>query len=318
VASLGETLRAARLARNLSLEQAEQACRVRRAFLEAFEAERYERLPPRAYAQGLLTVYARYLGLDPLPLIRLLPPEPAPEPEVLAPPPASGRPPWRVATFLGAVLLAVAAGHAYFQSLAAGPPPEQRNDPIIIAIPTATNTPVPATPSPAVTASPAPTSSPSPSPTASLTPTATTAALVALPLLTGQTLAQALGALQSMGLQGTMEQRSSTQVPAGIVIEQQPAPGSRIPQGDTVSLVVSRGPPPVSVPNIIGRSEAEARRVLLEAGLRPGQYTNYQGRADLQPQILGRVCVGCVLSSTPAPAAEVPPGTEVLLAVRKE
>jgi len=321
VANLGDTLRAARINRKLTLDDAEQACRVRRNFLEALEDQRYDLLPPRAYAQGLLTVYARYLGLDPYPLIRLLPPEPGVEPEVLAPPPQPPQAPWRVGVIIGLVLLAAAGGYAYVQGMVAGPPSQPRDDPLIITIPTVLSSPSPtaaAAGSPSPVASPSPAATPSPVATVTPSPTATVAALVSLPSLTGQQLSAALGALQSMGLTGVTEQRTSGQVPAGIVMEQQPAPGSRIPQGETVLLVVSRGPPPVTVPNIVGRPEAEGRAALVAAGVRPGQFTNYQGRAQLTPAELGRVCVGCVLSTTPGAGAEVPPGTDVFLAVRRE
>ena len=42
---LGQRFRAAREAKGLSLAQAEEATRIRRAFLEALEEERYEALP---------------------------------------------------------------------------------------------------------------------------------------------------------------------------------------------------------------------------------------------------------------------------------
>jgi hypothetical protein len=317
MANLGDTLRAARISRKLTLDDAEQACRVRRNFLEALEDERYDLLPPRAYAQGLLTVYARYLGLDPYPLIRLLPPEPEAEPEVLAPPPPPPQAPWRVGVIIGLVLLAAAGGYAYVQGMVAGPPSQPRDDPLIITVPTVAASPS-AVPPPSPAASPPPAATPSPVATATPSPTATAVVLVSLPTLTGQQLSAAMGALQSMGLTGVVEQRTSAQVPAGTVMEQQPSSGSRIPQGDTVLLVVSRGPPPVTVPNVVGRPEAEGRAALVAAGVRPGQFTNYQGRAQLTPAELGRVCVGCVLSTTPASGTEVPPGTEVLIAVRRE
>jgi cytoskeleton protein RodZ len=61
---LGEELRKAREARDLSLEKAEQQTRIRVKFLEAMEQGNYAALPSPVHARGFLRNYARYLGLD--------------------------------------------------------------------------------------------------------------------------------------------------------------------------------------------------------------------------------------------------------------
>lgn len=61
---LGNRLREAREKRGLSLAQAEEMTRIRRAFLEALEEERFEVLPGDVYARGFIRNYARFLGLD--------------------------------------------------------------------------------------------------------------------------------------------------------------------------------------------------------------------------------------------------------------
>ena len=48
----------------LSLPQAAKALRMRESVLEAFEDGDFERLPALGYAQGMISSYARYLGLD--------------------------------------------------------------------------------------------------------------------------------------------------------------------------------------------------------------------------------------------------------------
>jgi len=48
----------------------EDATRIRRIFLEALEEERFDELPPDVYARGFLRNYARFLGLDPDPLLK--------------------------------------------------------------------------------------------------------------------------------------------------------------------------------------------------------------------------------------------------------
>jgi cytoskeletal protein RodZ len=61
---IGKTLRHARTARGVELEEVERATKVRVKFLAAMEEDRWEELPAPAYARGFLDIYARYLGLD--------------------------------------------------------------------------------------------------------------------------------------------------------------------------------------------------------------------------------------------------------------
>ncbi|MGQ9556827.1 MAG: helix-turn-helix domain-containing protein [Desulfurispora sp.] len=61
--SVGLKLRQARERLGLSLEDAENATKIRRKYLEALENEAYQQLPGTVYARGFLRNYARYLGL---------------------------------------------------------------------------------------------------------------------------------------------------------------------------------------------------------------------------------------------------------------
>lgn len=63
--SLGKYLKAERELRNLSLEETAKFTKIRKQFLKAIEEDRYELLPPAIYVKGFLTIYAKYLGLDP-------------------------------------------------------------------------------------------------------------------------------------------------------------------------------------------------------------------------------------------------------------
>jgi eukaryotic-like serine/threonine-protein kinase len=54
--------------------------------------------------------------------------------------------------------------------------------------------------------------------------------------------------------------------PAGRVISQSPPPGSFLDDGGTVRLIVSRGPPPVAIPEVAGKSQEEATLILVGAG----------------------------------------------------
>jgi cytoskeletal protein RodZ len=61
---IGERLRAAREAKGLTLEQAEQATRIRAKFLEALEADDVSGMASPAQARGFIRNYAEFLGLE--------------------------------------------------------------------------------------------------------------------------------------------------------------------------------------------------------------------------------------------------------------
>ena len=62
---VGQLLQEARQQKGVSLEQVEEATRIRQKFLKALEEEDYTALPAEAYVKGFLRNYALYLGLDP-------------------------------------------------------------------------------------------------------------------------------------------------------------------------------------------------------------------------------------------------------------
>src|SRR5687767_13247595 len=70
---LGETLRRARSARNITLEDAERVTRIPRKYLEALELENFGILPAPVYARGFLRSYAGYHGIDPNDLLPFFP-----------------------------------------------------------------------------------------------------------------------------------------------------------------------------------------------------------------------------------------------------
>ncbi len=65
VLGVGSALRAVRESRGLSLEEAARDTRVRLEFLEAIEAEDFERLLGDVHVRGCLRTYATYLRLSP-------------------------------------------------------------------------------------------------------------------------------------------------------------------------------------------------------------------------------------------------------------
>lgn len=61
---IGAALERARNERGLSLEEAEQATKIRKRYLQGLERDDYSVLPDAVYTQGFLKTYANYLGLD--------------------------------------------------------------------------------------------------------------------------------------------------------------------------------------------------------------------------------------------------------------
>jgi cytoskeletal protein RodZ len=62
--TIGQQLKQARLARNLSLEKVVQATRIRAHYLAALEADDFESIPSAAQTRGFLKLYADFLGLS--------------------------------------------------------------------------------------------------------------------------------------------------------------------------------------------------------------------------------------------------------------
>jgi hypothetical protein len=94
--------------------------------------------------------------------------------------------------------------------------------------------------SPAPSPSARPTSpgcQPSPEPT----PTAAHGGSVVVPSVVGRQQDAAMLAIDQIGLRLLVHQTASKTVPAGLVVAEAPAPGSRLSQGATVTLTVSAG-----------------------------------------------------------------------------
>lgn len=62
--TVGGILQEARLAKKLSLEQAERATKIRVKFLDGIEHDDYTKLPSISFARGFVKNYSEYLGLD--------------------------------------------------------------------------------------------------------------------------------------------------------------------------------------------------------------------------------------------------------------
>ena len=94
---------------------------------------------------------------------------------------------------------------------------------------------------------------------------------VDVPTVIGLPQAEAQRRLETAGLVVRFgDGRYTTAEPEGIVLRVQPPEGTTLEEGDRVTLIVSLGPPPVDVPDLLGLSLEEARAVLKDAKLKLG------------------------------------------------
>jgi serine/threonine-protein kinase len=122
------------------------------------------------------------------------------------------------------------------------------------------------------------------------------------------TRAEAQKKLSAAGLGSKIRQDYSLTVPRGSVIATDPAPGGRIRSNGTVTLTVSQGRRVVRVPEVMGRTLADARGAITAAGLTPG--TIARQFSDTAPS-------GAVISTDPAIGTDRAPGTPVTITVSR-
>ena len=91
---------------------------------------------------------------------------------------------------------------------------------------------------------------------------------VPVPNLAGRSLTGAEKTLTNAGLTYSVSREYSKTVPTGHVISTDPSAGSKVNRGDSVSLVVSKGPPLITVPDLYKTAEADARATLTGLGFK--------------------------------------------------
>jgi beta-lactam-binding protein with PASTA domain/predicted Ser/Thr protein kinase len=112
--------------------------------------------------------------------------------------------------------------------------------------------------------------------------------------------------LSGQGLTVSVVEEGSDAADPGTVLRQDPAAGTAVDPGTTVTIVVARAIPTVAVPDLLGQSGAEAADALTAAGLEPreSQQTTTDPTQD-----------GIVLDQRPAAGTEVKEGAPVRIVV---
>jgi serine/threonine-protein kinase len=131
------------------------------------------------------------------------------------------------------------------------------------------------------------------------------AGTVAVPSVVGLGTAAATSAVGTAGLDVSIVTQQADD-PKGTVIGQHPAPGSFVSERGSVQLVVSRGPPPVVVPDVTSQAVDAATATLQFAGFEVG---------DPVHQYDETVPAGAVIGTNPAKGTSVPRDSAVKLLV---
>jgi eukaryotic-like serine/threonine-protein kinase len=92
---------------------------------------------------------------------------------------------------------------------------------------------------------------------------------VVIPSLVGASPASAGSSLGNLGLVTTQVTEPSDSVPTGEVTRTSPPAGTKVAVGSTVTVYVSTGLPQVTVPALVGNTQAQAQSALSAAGLTP-------------------------------------------------
>ena len=129
--------------------------------------------------------------------------------------------------------------------------------------------------------------------------------LTAVPNLVGMSSGNAEAALTSVGLKLGSTQEAFSSVPKGKIAAQDPAANAQVTKGTSVTIVVSKGPEMVVVPDVVSNTEEEATKKLEAAGL----------VADPQPVVSSTDTEGTVKTQSPAGGQSVPKGSKITINV---
>jgi len=92
--------------------------------------------------------------------------------------------------------------------------------------------------------------------------------LATVPNVVGKKQSSAQSTLKDAGFKVSTKSEFSDTVAEGVVISQNPSKGLEVAKGSTVTIVVSKGPERIKVPDVIGKTEGDAKALLENAGLK--------------------------------------------------
>lgn len=126
-----------------------------------------------------------------------------------------------------------------------------------------------------------------------------------VPQVTSLPLDRAVSDLQAEGFKTDIVNEAN-RAPRGIVFEQRPSAGAELEEGSTVTVLVSKGPARVTVPNAVGLPERQARDRLAASGLEVNVFEVFSDEPE-----------GTVIAQSPGSGERVSTDGEVRLNVSK-
>jgi serine/threonine-protein kinase len=100
--------------------------------------------------------------------------------------------------------------------------------------------------------------------------------------------------------------RYDDNLPAGVAVDTNPKAGAEVKPGDKVTVILSKGRAPISVPNLVGKNVNEARTILAQLGLVLVEPPTGKDSDKPKDEVLGQ---------SPADGAGVEKGAQVRLEI---
>jgi len=127
---------------------------------------------------------------------------------------------------------------------------------------------------------------------------------VIVPPIAGLNIAIVTKKLEKLGLVVDIKDQIFDSSPVGSVLSSDPTPGTGLKKGETIHLTISKGPPPVAVPNVVGLDVDSAKEILANAGF----------EVSVQSEVV-LVVLNKVYSQDPAGGSMATPGTTITLTI---
>ena len=127
---------------------------------------------------------------------------------------------------------------------------------------------------------------------------------ILVPPIAGENITSATAQLTKLGLVVDVTDQVFDTSAVGTVISANPVPGTTVKKGDTISVTVSKGPPPIQVPNVVGLDITVAKTILIKAGF----------KVSVQNQ-LSTVVLNKVYSQNPGADSMATPGSTITLKI---
>lgn len=137
--------------------------------------------------------------------------------------------------------------------------------------------------------------------------TAPVAEQVVVPNVANQKQNAAEKALQDKGFQTITEETNDPKVPRGSVIRTMPQAGAPAPRGSAVTVTVSLGKESIEVPDVTGKTEAEARRILQDSKL--------TAEPEIRHANDDQIDAGKIVRQEPAPGVQTTQGGRITLTI---